>query len=86
MAYLLTQDYARQPKTPCYARPSEWDFLTVCTDKLRRVVPRYRLANTLPEKRKYLRKSQLLSEDLTAKLFCNVEFRLELLPKLIGTC
>jgi hypothetical protein len=50
---------------------------------MRRVMPRYRLANTPPEKRKYLRKSQLLSEDFTAKLFCNVEFWLERLPKLI---
>jgi hypothetical protein len=44
---------------------------------------RYRLANTPPEKRKYLRKSQLWAEDFTAKLFCNVEFWLERLPKLI---
>jgi hypothetical protein len=51
--------------------------------KLRRVMRRYRLANTLPEKRKYLRKSQLWSEDFTAKLFCNVEFWIERLPKLI---
>ena len=36
-----------------------------------------------PEKRKFLRKSQLWSEDFTAKLFCNVEFWLERLPKLI---
>jgi hypothetical protein len=33
--------------------------------------------------RRYLRKSQLWSEDFTAKLFCNVEFWLERLPKLI---
>jgi hypothetical protein len=52
--------------------------------KLRRVMRRYRLANTLPEKRKFLRKSQLWSEDFTAKLFCNVEFWLESLPKMIG--
>jgi hypothetical protein len=45
---------------------------------------RYRLANTPPEKRKYLRKSQLWSEDFTTKLFCNVEFWLERLPTLIG--
>jgi hypothetical protein len=45
---------------------------------------RYRLANTPPYKRQYLRKSQLWSEDFTAKLFCNVEFRLERLPELIG--
>jgi hypothetical protein len=45
--------------------------------KLRRVMRRYRVANTPPEKRKYLRKSQLWSEDFTAKLFCNVEFWLE---------
>jgi len=53
--------------------------------KLRRVMRRCRLANTPPEKRRYLRKSQLWSEDFTAKLFCNVEFWLERLPKLVGT-
>jgi len=47
--------------------------------KLRRVMRRYRLANTLPEKRKFLRKSQLWAEDFTAKLFCNVEFWLNCL-------
>ena len=52
--------------------------------KLRRVMRRYRLANTLPEKRKFLRKSQLWSEDFTAKLFCNVEFWIESLPELIS--
>ena len=52
--------------------------------KLRRVMRRYRLANTPPEKRKFLRKSQLWSEDFTAKLFCTVEFWMERLPKLIG--
>ena len=52
--------------------------------KLRRVMRLYRLANTPPEKRKYLRKSQLWSEDFTAKLFCTVEFWMERLPKLIG--
>jgi len=51
--------------------------------KLRRVMRRYRVANTPPEKRKFLRKSQLWSEDFTAKLFCNVEFWLERLPQLI---
>jgi hypothetical protein len=51
--------------------------------KLRRVMRGHRLANTSPEKRKYLGKSQLCSEDLTAKLFCNVEFWLERFPKLI---
>jgi hypothetical protein len=34
------------------------------------------------EKRKFLRKSQLRSQDFAVKLFCNVEFRLERLPKL----
>ena len=53
--------------------------------KLRRVMRRYRLANTPLEKRKFLRKSQLWSEDFTAKLFCNVEFWLDRLPKLIGS-
>ena len=52
--------------------------------KLRRVMRRYRVANTPPEKRKFLRKSQLWSEDFTAKLFCNVEFWRERLPELIG--
>jgi len=52
----------------------------------RRVMRRYRLANTPPEKRKYLRKSRLWSEDFTAKLFCNVEFWIERLPKLLGLC
>jgi len=46
----------------------------------------YRWANTPPEKRKFLRKSQLWSEDFTAKLFCNVEFWLERLPKLTHLC
>ncbi len=36
-----------------------------------------------PQKRDYLRKSLLWSEDFTAKLFSNVEFWLERLPKLI---
>ncbi|MGA2556675.1 MAG: hypothetical protein ABSG04_10435 [Verrucomicrobiota bacterium] len=44
---------------------------------------RHRLANPLPEKRKYPRKSQLWSEDFTAKLVCNVEFWMERPPKLI---
>jgi len=51
---------------------------------LRRVMRRNRVANTPPEKRKYLRKSQLWSQDFTATLFCNVEFWFERLPKLIG--
>jgi hypothetical protein len=42
---------------------------------------RYRLANTPPEKRKYLRKSQLWSEDFPAKLFW-----VERLPKLNDIC
>jgi len=46
---------------------------------------RYRLANTPPEKRKYLRKSQLWSEDFTAKLFCSVEFWIERLAKVSGS-
>jgi hypothetical protein len=44
------------------------------------------LANTRPEKRKFLRKSQLWSQDFTAKLFCNVEFWIERLPKMVGLC
>ncbi len=51
--------------------------------QIRQIMRRYRWANTPPEKRKYLRKSQLWSEDFTAKLFCNVEFWLERLPNLI---
>jgi len=41
---------------------------------------RYRLANTPPKKRKYLRKSQRWSRDFTAKLFCNLEFWIACLP------
>jgi hypothetical protein len=52
--------------------------------QIRRIMRRYRRANTPPEKRKFLRKSQLWSQDFTAKLFCNVEFWLERLSKLIG--
>jgi len=44
------------------------------------------VANTPSDKRKFLRKSQLWSKDFTAKLFCNVEFWMERLPKLIGLC
>ena len=51
--------------------------------KLNCVYRRYRVANTPPEKRKYLRKTQLWSEDFTAKLFYNVEFWRERLPNLI---
>ena len=51
--------------------------------QIRRTMRRYRWANTPPEKRKFLRKSQLWSQDFTAKLFCNVEFWIERLPKLI---
>ncbi len=51
--------------------------------QIRRTMRRYRWANTPPEKRKFLRKSQLWSFDFTAKLFCNVEFWLERMPKLI---
>jgi hypothetical protein len=52
--------------------------------RIRRLMRRYRWANTPPEKRKYLRKSQLWSQEFTAKLFCNVEFWRERLPRLIG--
>jgi hypothetical protein len=45
---------------------------------------RYRWANTAPEKREFLRMSQLRSQELTAKLFCNVELWLGHLPKLIA--
>lgn len=41
------------------------------------MILRYRVANTKPEKRKFLRKSQLWSQEFTAKLFCNVEFWIE---------
>ncbi len=54
--------------------------------QIRRFMRRYRWANTPPEKRKYMRKSQLWSQDFTVKLFCNVEFWIERLPKLIGIC
>jgi hypothetical protein len=54
--------------------------------QIRRLIHRYRWANTPPEKRKFLRKSQLWSQDFTAKLFCNVEFWLDRLPKLVGPC
>jgi hypothetical protein len=50
----------------------------------RRFMRRYRWANTPPEKRKFLRKSQLWSQEFTAKLFCNVEFWMERLPRLVG--
>ncbi len=52
--------------------------------KLRRVIRRYRVAITPMEKRKFLRKSQLWSDEFTAKLFCNVEFWIERLPGPIG--
>ena len=52
--------------------------------KLRRVIRRYRVANTPVEKRGFLRKSQLWSIEFTAKLFCNVEFWMERLAKLTG--
>jgi hypothetical protein len=51
--------------------------------QLRRFMRRYRWANTPPEKRKFLRRSQLWSQDFTAKLFCNVEFWIERVPKLL---
>ena len=51
--------------------------------QLRRPTRRYRWSNTPPEKRKFLRKSQLWSQEFTAKLFCNVEYWLERMPKLI---
>jgi hypothetical protein len=44
---------------------------------------RYRWANTPPEKRTFLRKNQPWSQDFTVKLFCNVEFWIERLAKLI---
>jgi hypothetical protein len=50
--------------------------------QIRRTMRRYRWANTPPEKRKFLRKSQLWSQEFTAKLFCNVEFWIERLVKL----
>jgi hypothetical protein len=50
------------------------------------IMRRYGLATAPPEKRKFLRKSQLWSEDFTAKLFCNVEWWIERLPRLIGLC
>jgi len=52
--------------------------------QIRRFMRRYRWANTPPEKRRFLRKSQLWSQEFTAKLFCNVEFWIERLPRLLG--
>jgi hypothetical protein len=52
--------------------------------QLRRTIRRYRVANTRPEKRKFLRKSQLWSQEFTAKLFCDVEFWAERFSKLIS--
>jgi hypothetical protein len=52
--------------------------------KLRRVMRRYRVAKTPPEKRRFLRKSQLWSEEFTAKLFCNVEAWVDRMADLIG--
>jgi hypothetical protein len=54
--------------------------------QIRRIMRRYRWANMSPEKRKFLRKSQLWSQDFTAKLCCNVEFWLERVPKVIRQC
>jgi len=70
------------------ATPAAWETGRSGSERkpggeLQRVMRRYRLANTPPEKRKFLRKSQLWSKDFTAKLFCNVEFWIERLPKLI---
>jgi hypothetical protein len=42
--------------------------------QLRRLIRRCRWAKTPPEKRRFLRKSQLWAQEFTAKLFCNVEF------------
>jgi hypothetical protein len=50
-------------------------------DQVRRWIRRYRWANTPPEKRRFLRKSQLWSQEFTAKVFCNVEFWLECLRR-----
>ena len=47
-----------------------------------RFIRRYRWANARPEKRTFLRKSQLWPQDFTDKLFCNVEFWRERLLKL----
>jgi hypothetical protein len=53
-------------------------------EQIRRLMGRYLCANTAPEKRRYLRRSQLRSEDFTAKLICNVHFWIERVPELIG--
>jgi hypothetical protein len=50
------------------------EFSAADAVQLRRTIRRYRVANTCPEKRKFLRKSQLWSQEFTAKLFCNVDF------------
>jgi hypothetical protein len=52
--------------------------------QLRRLIRRYRWASTRPEKRKFLRKSQLWSQEFKAKVICNAEFWIERLPRLIG--
>jgi hypothetical protein len=74
------------PKHLPLGKPEDLEVTPSQAVKLRRVMRRYRLASTPPEKRKFLRKSQLWPQDFTAKLFCNVEFWLERLPKLIGIC
>jgi hypothetical protein len=51
---------------------------------LQRSHPKRSVAHLFPSI--YLRKSQLWSEDFTAKLFCDVEFWFERLPRLIGLC
>jgi hypothetical protein len=52
--------------------------------QLRRFIRRYRWANTAPEKRRWLRKGGLFTWEFSVKLYCNVDFWLERLPRLIG--
>jgi hypothetical protein len=52
--------------------------------QLRRTIRRYRWANTLPEKRKFLRKGGLWAEEFTVRLLCDVEFWRERMRVLCG--
>jgi hypothetical protein len=57
-----------------------WLPVVCAATHLRRLIRRNRLANTPAEKREYLRKSQLWSQEFTGKVFSVVEFWLEKLP------
>jgi hypothetical protein len=51
--------------------------------QLRRFVRRYRWANTPPEKRRWLFKGGLFEKEFSVKLYCNVDYWLERLPRLL---